>query len=356
MLTSRERVKKTLAHEVPDRVPIDYTATPEAHQKLKSYLKIDDDEVLLQRLGVDFRRVAPAYVGPKEKRGGFGIASVEEDIWGVRRKPVKNQFGEYNEIVYYPLGEIKDVKELDDYPWPEIDWFDCSVIPSQIEKFDNHEQRWILTFGGGAFESPWYMRGLDKFLMDLVLDPELATGIIKRVTGFYIALTERVLDAAGGRIDMVLTGGDIGTQEGMMLAPELWRKHVLPWSTRLIQTYSKLGVKSIYHSCGSIVPVIGDFINAGLDVLDPIQTRAKGMDPKFLKETFGNRLSFHGGVDVQHTLPYGTPEEVRRETENLIQILGKNGGYIMTGSHAIQPDTSPENIMAMYEAALGYRY
>jgi len=138
----------------------------------------------------------------------------------------------------------------------------------------------------------------------------------------------------------------------MMLAPDLWRKHIKPYSEKLIRTFKEMGLITFYHSCGSIVPVIEDFIEMGLDILDPVQPAAEGMEPTKLKRQFGGRLAFHGGIDEQHLLPHGTPEEVRNETRRLIDAMGTDGAYIVCPAHAIQPDTPPDNIMAIYDTAL----
>ena len=137
----------------------------------------------------------------------------------------------------------------------------------------------------------------------------------------------------------------------MLIAPDLWRRHIKPYSRKLIAPFKERGVLTYYHSCGSIVPVIEDFIEMGLDILDPIQPNAAGMDPVTLKRQFGDRLTFHGGIDEQRLLPRGSPQEVGEEAGRLIDILGKDGGYILCPAHAIQPDTPVENIVALYESA-----
>lgn len=356
-MNSWERVNTALRHQEPDRVPIGYYATPEAHAALKEFLGATDDEALLQRLGVDYRRVGPRYIGPPEKSGDFFNFEVDEDFWGVKRRAVKNAFGgTYMEIYHHPLAHVTQAGELDEIEWPRIEWFDFSGLETQIDELNATGRKWFITFGGGGFETPWYLRGLEQFMVDLVENPELVEGICRRVTDFFIERTVKVLEAANGKIDMVFTGGDIGTQRGMMLSPQLWRDRIKPWTGRLIQTYKRLGYSTLYHSDGSFLEVIEDFIELGLDVLNPIQTRAVGMDPDLLKQRFGDRLCFNGGLDIQEILPHGTPEQVACETQRMIDLLGTNGGYIIEPAHAFQPDTPCENIMAMYQTALSHRY
>ncbi len=355
-MTPYERVVRAVRHQRADRLPIDYSATPEAHAALKKHLAVADDEALLRRLGCDIRLVRGRYVGPPDTVGAPGVTAAGKDFLGVVWKPVKNQFATYNEIAFHPLAQATTVREIEDYPWPSVDWFDYSHLSAEIDRI-NRQQRYCITFFvGGAFETPWYMRGLARFLTDLLEYPDIAEAISRRATQFYKQRALRAIEQSKGKIDLVYSGGDIGTQRGMMLAPDLWRRHIKPYSSELIRTFKDMGLMTMYHSCGSIVPVIEDLIEMGLDILDPIQPRAEGMRPEDLKAQFGDRLTFHGGIDEQHLLPHGTPEAVRKEVVRLMEMLGSDGAYIVCPAHAIQPDTSPENIMAIYDTALGYHW
>ena len=351
-MSGYERVACAVRREKADRLPIDYLATPEAHAALKAHLAIEDDEALLARLGCDIRRVAGRYVGPADRTGAPGVYAQGKDFLGIVWKPVKNEFGTYNEIAHHPLGEATTVKEIEDYDWPSVDWFDFSHLADEIDRINRDERYCTMFFAGGAFETPWYMRGMSRFLMDLVECPDIAEAISRHATDFYKQRALRAIEESGGKIDLVGSGGDIGTQRGMMLSPDLWRKHVKPYSTDLIRTFKDMGLMTFYHSCGSIVPVIDDLIEMGLDILDPIQPLAAGMDADSLAVRFGDRLTFHGGIDEQDLLPNGGVGDVRREVRRLMGTLGSDGGYIVCPAHALQPDTSPENIMAIYDTAL----
>jgi len=346
-----ERIMNSVRHQRPDRSPIDYIATPEFHAMLKKLWGIDDDELVLKKLGVDIRRVQAQYTGPEGTTGAAGVNAAGKDFLGIVWKPVKNEFGTYNEIAFHPLAHATTVKEIEEYTWPEVDWFDYSHLKEEIAHINNEHRYAIMFFAGGAFETPWYMRGMERFLMDLVECPDIAEAISRNVAEFYKKRALRTIDESDGRIDIIGSGGDIGTQRGMMLAPDLWRNHIKPYSEELIRTFKDMGLTTFYHSCGSIVPVIEDFIDMGLDILDPVQPKANGMEPVELKKQFGDRLTFHGGIDEQELLPRGTPAQVRQEVERLIRIVGADGGYIACPAHAIQPDTPVENIIALYEAA-----
>ena len=350
-----ERIRRTVRHERPDRAAIDYLSTPEATAALKEHLGLCDDEQLLRRLGVDLRRVAGRFVGPADMSGAPGVTASGRDFLGVEWKPVKNEYGTYNEIAFHPLAHVTTVREVEEYAWPKVDWFDFSHLKEDIARVNRDHRYAIMFFAGGAFETPWYMRGMERFLTDLVECPDIAEAISARVTAFYKERALRAIEASGGGIDIVGSGGDIGTQRGMMLSPALWRRHINPYSTQLIRTFKDMGLITFYHSCGSIFPVIGDLIEMGLDILDPIQPKAADMDAENMKRHFGGRLAFHGGIDEQELLPFGKPEDIRKETRRLIYVLG-GSGYIVCPAHAVQPDTPPENVMAIYDTALTCRH
>jgi len=351
-----ERITCVVERRRPDRPAIDYIATPEAHRNLKQHTGIEDDEQLLQALGADIRRVAPRYVGPAHFCGESGIGGGGTDMWGIRWDPVEYALGTYNEIAVHPLAEAKTVQDVENYAWPKLDWLDFSHLKEDIKRINDKERYAILFFAGGAFETPWYMRGLTRFLMDLVECPDVAEAISRRAMEFNREKTLRAIEACGGLIDMVGSGGDIGTQRGMMISPELWRAHIKPYSRGLIRTFKDMGLMTYYHSCGSIRPVIEDFIEMGLDILDPIQPRAKDMDAESLSAAYGTRLSFHGGIDEQHLLPFGSVDDVRREVTRLADVLGRDGGYIVAPAHAIQSDTPAENMLAIYQTAQAHRW
>ncbi len=351
-----ERILKIARREPVDRPGIDYIATPEFAQMFRDYLGVADDEAVRRRVGSDIRRVGGKYVGPPEfiSAGGGGAAGT--DFLGVVWKPVKNRFATYNEIAFSPLAEVTTVKEVEEYSWPSPDWWDFSGLKDEIASINRDQRYAILYFAGGAFETPWYMRGMDRFLMDLVECPDIAEAISYHAMKFYKERAIRAIEGADGGIDILGSGGDLGTQRGMMLSPDMWRKHIKPYTAELIRTFKDMGLITFYHSCGSIVPVIDDLIECGLDILDPIQPKAAGMSAEELKARFGGRISFHGGIDEQELLPRGTPEQVRAETERIISVFGADGGYICCPAHAIQPDTPPENALAMFDAALEWRF
>ena len=353
-MDSRERVLRALRHSRPDRLPCGFFGTPDFMRRLRAFLGVDQDEQVLQTLGVDLRHIEPVFVGPVERSGGLQfIERPYADFWGVPRKLVQNEFGIYSEIAGHPLEYATKVEQLEAYMWPEQDWFDTSTITEQIEQSNATGRRFINYHRAGKlFEACWPLRGMERLMIDLLQATELAEAMIRRALDFYGHLAKRVIEAGNGSIDMVTIGDDVASQRGMMISPKLWRRTLKPSLREMIRVFHALGVAVMYHSCGSILPIIEDLIEVGIDILEPIQTSATGMDPAFLKEAYGSRLSFHGGVDEQEVLPHGTPEQVAAEVEQLAATLGYKGGYILMASHAFQPDIPCENVVAMYAAAV----
>jgi uroporphyrinogen decarboxylase len=196
---------------------------------------------------------------------------------------------------------------------------------------------------------------MEQFLMDLYEQPEIVQAICSRVEEYFRQRALRVLETVGDRITVIGSGGDIGTQRGMMLAPKVWREQIKPYTGSLISTFKKMGYCTLYHSDGAITPVVDDFIEVGLDILDPIQVGASGMTPEEIYPKFGDRLSFHGAIDEVDLLPHATPQQVYEATRRTIDVLGRNNGYIVSPTHQVQGDTPPENIVAIYKAAREFR-
>lgn len=347
-LSHRERVRLALDHQETDRIPIAMVCAginPPAYRDLSVYLQRERGLTVEQYLHplLDIKAVGPAYIGPSLTKG--------EDIWGVVREPVSYGSGEYHEICHYPLADARTVDDLARHRWPSPDWFDYSVLPDRIAAAQSDGEYCLMVANGNIFETSWYMRGFERMLMDLALDPELPGAIMERVCGFYVEFFRRVLSAGEGRIDLVFTADDIGGQEGLLMSLSMWEEHIKPHHVRLNQVIHEFGAKVIYHSDGSVMQAVPGLIDMGIDVLQALQFDARGMDPVALKTLYGDRLCFEGGISVQRTLPFGTPEEVAAEVRERVAVLGRGGGYILGPSHAIQAGTPPANIVAMFDTA-----
>lgn len=345
----RERVVAAIEHREPDRVPFDFWAVPEVYQALRDYLGVETDEQVLGLLGVDCRLVAPDYVGPAPRVQADGTYF---DVWGAHRRKVANDFGAYEEYASFPLADAQTPAEVETWNgWATPEHWDRSTLKSKIWKLNSEVPYHIRYEVGGIFEASWGLYGLDRFLVDLIRRPEVPCSIMDCFTELYIANATRVLEAAEGLIDMVYTYDDIGIQNGLLMSPAMWRKFILPRHRRLNAAIRRYPVKIMYHSCGAIYPLIGPFADEmGVDVLNPLQPRAAGMDLARIKREFGGKLAFHGAIDLQRTLPRGAPEEVEEEVGDRCGLLGRGGGYICAPAHYIQADTPPENIVALYSA------
>jgi len=351
-LSPWQRVEMALAHRPPDRVPFDFWAVPEVWQKLRAALGVDGtpagDETVLRLLGIDCRMVSPRYVGRKARLLPNGTYI---DAWGTHRRSVSNEFSTYDEYASHPLSEAETVAGVLRWDWASPDDWDVSGLGEQCARLSAGRRYHLRYEVGGIFEWSWALRGFERFLLDLAENPSVACAIVDRFTDIYIENTVRVIEAAGGQLDMVYTYDDVGIQRGLLMSPRMWRKYVLPRHQRLNAAIraARYPVKIMYHSCGAVYPLIGAFVDEmGINVLNPLQPRAAGMDMARIKAEFGDRLSFHGGVDIQRTLPHGTLDEVRAEVRERCEVLGQGGGYICTSAHYLQADTPLENIIAMY--------
>lgn len=347
-----DRVQAAVERRPGDRVPFDFWAVDEVKNDLKAYLGAVDEEQLLRLLGVDCRVVAPDYIGPEPKNFPDGSFFTP---WGEHRKYVANAYSTYEEYASYPLAEAKLLDEIRDWPyWPKTDYWDWGSIIPKVQRLNQQDRYHIRYEVGGIFESAWALYGLEHFLVDLIERPEIPCAIMDFYTDLMIDNVHSLMKAARGQIDMVYTFDDVAIQNGLLMSPGMWRKNILPRHQRLNQVIKSYGLKIMYHSCGGIAPLIGALVDEmRVDVLNPLQPLAAGMDMVKIKAEFGSRLAFHGGIDLQQTMAYGTPDDVRREVAQRIHVLASGGGYICATAHNIQADTPLENIIALYTAPRG---
>ncbi len=340
-LTPRERWLAVLNGDTPDRVPMDYWGTPEAGAKLVQHMGCRDLEEALAALHVDAPvKVGPRYVGPPLPEG--------QDMYGQRYRTVQYAGGQYREVVHSPLAHCRSVAEVEEqYTWPSVDWFDYSVIPSQIE---GREHRPIQGGGSEPFLTYKGLRGQERAFMDLVLKPDMVHYCLDRLFDFAYENTLRIYEQIPGKVMISYVAEDMGSQEGLLMSMGHIREFLLPRMRKMMDLVHEEGAYVFHHSDGSIMDVIPDMIEAGIDVLNPIQWRCRGMDRAVLKERFGDQLVFHGGMDNQQTLAFGTPEDVRAEVADNLGLLGAGGGYVLAPCHNIQAVSPPENVVAMYEA------
>lgn len=389
-ITPRERVKMALRHEEPDRTPVDFLATPEIWARLVQQLQPDTAgvgpsdyfdpawEAILRHFEVDCRLLSydqffnppDSILRPQAQVDWWSSLSrsLPNRMWrqrlpggdlygpfGHHIRIVKNPSGAYEEFASWPLKSVTSLEDLKRYPWPSLDWWDFSALPDIISQLDAHQQYHLRFRIGSIFETAWQLRGLQEFLMDLVINPAIPLYIMDRLTEISVEITRRVLALVGDRLDMLYFYDDVATQTSLMISQEMWRDYIRPRHAQLVELAKQYKLPVMYHCDGAIYPLIPELIELGIDLLNPVQADAKGMEPERLKAEFGDRLNFHGGLDIIKTLPRGTIEDVRNEVRERVQVLGRQGGYIMASSHHIQSDTPLANVFAMYEVALRYR-
>jgi len=363
----RERFQKAMNHEEPDRVPIDLWITGAAYENLKSHLGITAPETqewgimsnwkiseeMLRRLHVDFRRV---YMNPSSsfKPKDYGDGTIDSEF-GSRFA----WFGPYLEVVHFPWAEFTEVEQIEQYEWLDPD--DSSRMDGVAERAKHlHEETDFAVVGmvggpWGVFEiCSHYMRGFDKFLVDLVTRKDLAKAMMDKSMNLAIEMNRVLLDEAGDYLDLVLVGDDLGHQHGLIMSPKMYRDLVKPRHKKIYGDIHKRAprVKVLYHSCGAIEPMIDDLIEVGVDILNPLQPLARGMESALLKRKYGDRICFHGGVDLQDAMAAtGTLDDVRKEVETRLSAFAPGGGYIFAPAHNLQPDSTPEKIVEMYDHA-----
>ena len=315
-------------------------------------------EALLTRFGVDFRRVGlrtPDGFHPEVLPDGSWT-----DEWGVRKRRVAHfspRLGRevgYAELVHSPLA-LAGLQDLETYPWPDpADPGRYRGLAEEVRRRHAGTPYALVAsaIGMGLFEQAQWLRGIENFLVDLCLHPQFARRLIQKILEFQVGVLERYLDIVGPFVEMVETSDDYGMQTGPMISPQLYRQFLQPGHRLLNKSIKdRTEAKIFLHSCGSISPLLEDLIGAGVEVINPVQPGAREMDSRELKRRFGARVVFHGGVDEQRVLPYGSEDEVREEVRSRIAAFGPGGGYVLAPAHNLQDDVPPQNVLVMFDAA-----
>jgi uroporphyrinogen decarboxylase len=341
-MTPRERWLAVLTRRPPDRVPMDYWSTTEATDKLLKYTGCADLWEFFGRYHVDrVVSVGPRYVGPS--------LPAHTDVFGCRYKDIDYGTGSYDECVYNPLAQFTTVEDIErNYKWPEPDWWDYRGIRDQVAGKEQYPIR-----GGGSEPFLTYksLRGQEQAFVDLVEHPDIVHYCLDKLFDLAYTNTLRIYEQIPGQVMISYVAEDMGAQDGLMLSIRHIRAFLLPRMKRIIDLAHSAGAFVFHHNDGGVRAILPDMIALGIDVLNPIQWRCKGMAREGLKADFGDKLIFHGAVDNQYTLPFGTVAEVEQEVLDNLRILGAGGGYILAPCHNIQAVSPPENIVAMYRTA-----
>ena len=370
-MNSRERVFKTLNHEEPDRVPIDIGGTscttmiePVYKDLLRRYQinnhKYEITHSVMRSVNIceeakDLLSSDTDIICLNEPTGGR-IELTDNgfvDEWGInyRRSKVGDDF--YYNICGNPLANAS-LEDLKNYCWP--DPFNKNRYKGLKEKAKvlAGKDRFVLgnILESAIFEIAWAMRGFAQFLMDIMINKEFAHALLGKITFIQKTIYEKFLEEVGENIDMIFIADDLATQDSLLFSPALYREMIKPYQAEHFKVKNKNNLKLLYHSCGNISTLLNDFIEIGVDAINPVQISAKGMDPKKLKHEFGEKICFWGGVDTQIILNSPDKNVVKDAVENLVKILAPGGGFVLTSVHNIQSDVPVENIKTMIETAL----
>ncbi len=400
-MNSRERVMAAIDHKPTDRVPIDFGAMRStgimaiAYNKLKKHLgfehlpktKVYDimqqlaepDLEVIDYLGgdvVQVHRLAPAYGGKISEWREDTLPDGSECLVPVSFLPVTLPSGDkiiiqdgqeiarmpadglYYDMTYCPLKDARTTADVDRLELPIISEEEVAFLKEQARRCRAETDKAILgEFGGNVLESGEFHFGWGEFLTRLYTDRKLIEHYLDRLVEYHLENLRIYLEALGDSIDIIQMGDDLGTQSGLQMNPEMYREIIKPCHRKLYQyVHDHSDLKVFLHSCGSIVKIIPDLIEIGVDILNPVQTSAEGMNPVVLKEVFGKKITFWGGgCDTQQVLPFGTVAEVKQDVHERLRILTRGSGYVFTQIHNILADVPPEKVVAMYHSAKRFK-
>lgn len=354
-MNTRDRFRATCEHRASDRPPVDYLAHPEADRKLRAALGVTTERELLDRLGCDFFYVPGRDISQNEgalpfykHRDRLAFSDRERTCplrirW--QRAVFASKFA-VDEAIAGPFTDGSTAADILAFPWPKAADFDFS--PLQAEADANRDRVRVGGLWTGILGDSYRMFGFQNFLYAMAAEPELVCTLVDRMTEMYLELNYAYFTALKGRFEVWFFGNDFCSQEGLLFSCDMWAEFFLENLKRLTALAHGHGLTVMMHSCGAIADLIPLLIEVGVDILDPIQVTAKGMVPADLKARFGDRIVFHGGIDNQQVLPFGTREKVESHVREVGAALGRDGGYIFAPSQILGPDIPVENLIAMY--------
>jgi uroporphyrinogen decarboxylase len=381
-MKSRERLLTALNHQVPDRIPIDLGGNQTgvhkyAYQDLIAHLGIRDEltivdavqqlvkpcEALLERFHVDTRYIAACggegFKGDivQQNRNGKLWHDLTDEFGVVWSMPDDHQY--YMDISHHPLANAS-LTDIANYPYPKgDDPARFATIRQEALKIKNETPYAVVSgISGVVYETCWYLRGLERWFMDMVEQPEICEALLEQTLKYWLDWFRLFLDEVGDVVDVIMVGDDLAGQTGPLFRPDFYRRVVKPRQKRLVQyIHSRTQAKVWYHTCGACLTYIPDLIDNGVQILNPVQISATGMEPRTLKEKFGKDMVFWGGsIDSQRVLPRGSPEEIRRQVGENLEAFKPGGGYVFNNVHNIQAGVPAENIVALYDAAYEFGF
>jgi len=398
--SSRDRVLKALIHEETDRLPIDLGGMAStgimaiAYAQLKEYLGMTSGQIRVFDIGQQLAEVEPELLN----RFGVDVISLENTLgeeipgfwkpWtlpngipcqipaGIEIRPDEENGGWliwengmpsqrmsdsslYFTQIFHPLAELTTPEELQAVPRPLLTDEDLAFLQMRAKTlYENTDFAIMANFGGSIHEAAQNLRGWGQFMLDLAVGGAFVEDLIEGIVETQLANLSLYLEAVGDYVQIIQFGDDLGTQARMQMSLQMYQKYLKPGHSKLYQHVHENSDCSVFlHSCGSIYPLIPDLIEAGVNILNPVQTSATDMDPRKLKAEFGDQITFWGGgCDTQQVLPNATPDEIKQHVTERAEIFAPGGGFVFNQIHNIQADIPPENIVAMYDAALAFQY
>jgi len=352
-MTFRERLLTAINHGIPDIVPA-YAINIDDIKPYLSYLGLSSRDELCDHLGICQRRIWPRFIMPYEPY-------LEE---GLHEEGVVTVFGTAGGAVSYskdtddprPFLRVDSVSEIENADlWPSPDWWDYSVIPEKCEDVTGRGYAAVLGHWMPVLCQVFDFFGMEEAMIRMYETPKIIEACIAKIEEFYLEYYRRLFEASRFKADIFCMGDDFATQRGMLISPEHWRKFLKPTYKKLFGLAKSYGLIVWLHACGQFIEVMPDLIECGIDVWETVQCHLKGNEPERLKREFGKDITFYGGINTQQTLPFGTPDDVRREVRERIRVLGRDGGYICGPDHHIKPEFPIENTLAMFDEISRFR-
>lgn len=372
-MKSRERVTTALNHREPDRVPFDCGFVYESYLRIKDYLGLETAGEVLPSSPwlavnpplelIDALSIDLCYIGLRKAKDApvfeYGMETFRDE-WGVEFKKTEQENGLYYGFNNQVL-EGASVDDLEDYPWPDPTNPELTegLEEKTRELYETTDLALVGKFSNSIFEQAFYMRGFEQLLLDLSLAPDFVEALLSKLVDIALIRLDAGLQACGKYIQAVrFAGDDMGQQDGPMMSPRMFRSLIKPHFSRYYQSARAMidqynpEIKIIAHTDGDVYPIIPDYIEMGLDILNPVQPYVAEMEHEKLKKEFGDQLAFHAGIDIQKVMPFGSVEEVTAEAVKTMRALGYGGGYILAPTHYLQADVPPENVIALRDAVL----
>ncbi|MFI3325030.1 MAG: uroporphyrinogen decarboxylase family protein [Clostridia bacterium] len=344
-MTSKERVRAALARKPVDKIPAGFTAVGKVYESLYEKYGFTNYSQLAEKFDLDIFYTNPRYIGPElptryDENGNL----VSMTYWGCEKTAHDTGKEIYQTNSWYPLSLDNTLEEIENFKFPNPDWFDYSPI---TECCNANPDKAILIGHPGPFQVITNVMNMEDLFILMLEEPDTAKKLLNNLVEFEMEYYRRSFAAGGGKVDFIHTCDDYGTQISMLFSVDMWKDFFRDNTKRLVDLAHENNAFFQQHSCGAIAPLIPEFIKCGIDSLDPVQ-KVTGLEVERLKELYEGQITFHGGIDTQFLLPNGNPEEVKEEVKKFMKTLGENSGYILMGSQGYETDIPLENIEAIY--------